>query len=1393
MTKNWQHLYFFDKYGKNYNMKYDSSTDKWTGDIFLPQVSTDLFEVGQLFILQKLIDKDSGAFMFGYPHGYTDAPAPAPTGEANCKWEATWDTNEPNQIFLFQFNKEFNTGTQSALVQEPDGPPLVKIDTLTIPLNYDTSQSTNAEGYIITDEIKSVALQVNVAFSSGEENTYKRKLLITDKCTNTTVGEFTVYAESIEEDERLRVMTQNMGYNVIASDSTVFRETNIKEALPDYVEINLKRKEIMLEGSNIYPFIGSYKGLINAIKFFGYDNLKLKEFWKNVNANSPQFGKYIQSSTVDLFSPTVQFDDKKITLPNKNFRKTSMFSLIYRINKIVPGKFTDEDLPVTEELQDFTIEEILIKLFGLKRKLEKEYLPLNAHIKGITAEADFFGLLEVTNTISRNDTNTIRAGINTDFKVLPSACTYLEDLRRFDSFCLEEAGIVGQAIINFCNAYVAPLAAGNAAVGQNMLIDYTPGATLPPPPIGPDPNSVLGALQDGGNVQIKDVAGVYAAYFSRYAPNLNKVAGLDYKEGYSSEYLPDQPGVPSGALITLTNDSFSNITWDNVNSTWDQLTNANDFFTFDFNVQGAAYGDVYTISDSASGTSASHTVVPGDTIQTITTSIFNQIAALKTTQTDPWLWFDWSQITNEIGPCIRAYGNDVNRFTASVVLANSASGGQFTGIQLPGETLFTWSGLQSGNISEIEWTVYKDASDVSPAYFFQIRGTIGQYGTLPLTLPYVGDYNVEMKLFDMYNNISSSVKHDVICVSDREVEYSGWFQSRKSIYTWSSEGKYKWKDYGSLWNLPIQPSITWDEETPSLYDSLDRVNAILNTFGIGTSTDFQLLNYQNDGKASFSGPYQWKNLNKRFCTWNNAYHLWWDMTATTGDTPAFFQFSEMKPNTYLKIVDLKGNIGTHFFDAATVTLGDAVSQLNVSTDSVINKYVYNLVLNSSSSEMFVQAVSRYFGLHGDFKSVDIVDTNNLRVCASGTGNSTDYIGGPLAATSLYPPFAKALPINGMNLVSVGAVGGSPAVTDNFVEKVARCVELTLDPDGTGILYDKQAAVIQKLQSLNTIQRIGYVGMGSYTPSLENMAGWDNTMDSNSNVDFVWENTSLSPQAQITEVLEHVLHTITTFGLPGAYPNIFNQTSPSGPTYAAMSEAINNGVFDTSGYSQQPGETLEEFRALLMREYLYLLIYAEWNFITTYVSGGTLSPEWTADTGLDTGVPGTISVQVNNPLGHALYTDYISKLLVAPSTTVLNTIFATSATPSGYVPFERSPAGGNIDCLSRIYKSSQSITSNPTWSTAKFINDGKVLPPMTWAMFVYDKCRIVGKEGAKWTISNTTNSSVADIYFESKYLTYLFKDPGKYMITLELTDTNGNKYKKGRNILNIKEINRSQQI
>jgi hypothetical protein len=107
------------------------------------------------------------------------------------------------------------------------------------------------------------------------------------------------------------------------------------------------------------------------------------------------------------------------------------------------------------------------------------------------------------------------------------------------------------------------------------------------------------------------------------------------------------------------------------------------------------------------------------------------------------------------------------------------------------------------------------------------------------------------------------------------------------------------------------------------------------------------------------------------------------------------------------------------------------------------------------------------------------------------------------------------------------------------------------------------------------------------------------------------------------------------------------------------------------------------------------------------------------------------------------------------------------------------------CESIIYRSGQSTASNPTWNTAKFIIDGKTLQRMTWIMFVYDNCKISGKTDPKWTITNTTDPNDSNIYFESKYLTYLFKDTGKYKIGLELEDTNGNKYTKEKNILIIK--------
>ena len=182
--------------------------------VYLPEVSIGLFEVGQLFILQEFVDKDSNTKKFGFPFGLeVNTGETGFTGATDgfCDWIAEWQTSDPKDIFMFQFDMDFNTGTQTALLTEEDGPPLEKVTSLSIPLGGDSAATVDSDGYLVTDKIKSEALQINVAIRSEKENTFKRTLLIKDKCTDVVIAEIVFWGETVGEDERLKVMTQKYG------------------------------------------------------------------------------------------------------------------------------------------------------------------------------------------------------------------------------------------------------------------------------------------------------------------------------------------------------------------------------------------------------------------------------------------------------------------------------------------------------------------------------------------------------------------------------------------------------------------------------------------------------------------------------------------------------------------------------------------------------------------------------------------------------------------------------------------------------------------------------------------------------------------------------------------------------------------------------------------------------------------------------------------------------------------------------------------------------------------------------------------------------------------------------------------------------------------------------
>ena len=113
--------------------------------------------------------------------------------------------------------------------------------------------------------------------------------------------------------------------------------------------------------------------------------------------------------------------------------------------------------------------------------------------------------------------------------------------------------------------------------------------------------------------------------------------------------------------------------------------------------------------------------------------------------------------------------------------------------------------------------------------------------------------------------------------------------------------------------------------------------------------------------------------------------------------------------------------------------------------------------------------------------------------------------------------------------------------------------------------------------------------------------------------------------------------------------------------AAMQEAITNSVFDVSSYSSQ-NDGSDEYYALIAREYQFLLCFAMWEYISVYISGGSLSPEWNDNSKTQAGV------QTNNPLGYALFNNFISKVIAKPTQATLDTMFAVSGA-SGYIPVE----------------------------------------------------------------------------------------------------------------------------
>jgi hypothetical protein len=823
-------------------------------------------------------------------------PRIAATGGTGLKrWRTRWESDNYGDVDVSE--TIFTYRIQEGLPGSQGYPLIVSYPNMSF--NMDSSVNDYWQnGYVVsgaTGTTNSSAFTLNVAINANDvyADVYERKLIIEELAAGTPekVAEINFYGEVVGEDERFKVMLQNVGRLFTPEDANILRNSDPEEPIPNYLEINEKRKELLLEGDQIYNYIGAYRGLINALKFFEYQDLRIKEYWLNLTYNSvetlpsivktqafldqynnPNGGEYTQNHVVSdildnankgkyrleqTYGPDkdgfyrLDVSSEATLVPSRTFKKTSMFGLYYDINK-VSSEVDGFGYPVVNDAFLFTQEEVLIKLFALKERLKKTYLPLNAKIIDITGEGVYFSVYNTkawTDTLAVSD---ITSGFYLDIASNPDF-GFIEDLRAFstrpsslslqtpldyfdgesiDVFAIGTTGGSGGAFIldglssgatGFNpsielvsgKTYTFNISSyeGSTPLGEwNFTISSTNPAVLPfvqTDPTGLTGNGSTGSSPVVWNIPPQGPTTVY--YYSSI--------------GSQKQYLKGQINILSPEVSDLGNlsDPLSGEQSRSAEENLTMLQAISDFYQLKENGQIQKLGDGLQDPPRLDPSTGSTYVNPLG------------MPVVLELLTDIWTWEEmgnnWSSLTLPVARIgdivfVREYQIPDGGLTGGVygeVTSIDYSNGEYTveivntaltvdvgaeSIVAPYQEfmLLTWANLDFSNMIEIEWIISKMPSDPGLPYSYEFRGDILSYYKFATFLPFVGRYKVQCNVYDAFNAKTTVIKNNLIQVSPANINIDAWTRYRQvEYYDWDQVYR-QWDDYASIWEYPAEGS-----------------------------------------------------------------------------------------------------------------------------------------------------------------------------------------------------------------------------------------------------------------------------------------------------------------------------------------------------------------------------------------------------------------------------------------------------------------------------------------------------------------------------------------------------------------------------------------------------------
>lgn len=173
---------------------------------------------------------------------------------------------------------------------------------------------------------------VNIGSCSESEGEFIENIKIDNEI-------FEIAADFHGQDESLEILLHNQGVTLPKDIIRSLYDTNIHEKYIDWVALNRKYKELLLNIMDIVYKKGSYKSLVSSLGWFEYgDMVKLNEYWSDSSLHTLH-----QKDISTIYTPMIEE-------MMKMYMKTTFISLEYMLDEYDFEYITDNNGEVVDKI-----------------------------------------------------------------------------------------------------------------------------------------------------------------------------------------------------------------------------------------------------------------------------------------------------------------------------------------------------------------------------------------------------------------------------------------------------------------------------------------------------------------------------------------------------------------------------------------------------------------------------------------------------------------------------------------------------------------------------------------------------------------------------------------------------------------------------------------------------------------------------------------------------------------------------------------------------------------------------------------------------------------------------------------------------------------------------------